>query len=153
MRKRVLLVAVALALVVAGCGSGKRLTKGEFIRQANAVCAKYERRVRALMAGIAAGNEMQLARSITRVLPVIREGNGELRSLRPPSNLQDRFDRWMTIADEEVDAAEKLRDALNSRDRPAIQTAFKRLQAKDIDQDRLARQELGLMRCASRSSG
>jgi hypothetical protein len=141
-------------VLVAGCGGGAdRLTRTEFIRQANAVCAKYEKRVQSQMSGVPAGDEKQLASSIEKVLPVIREGNDELRSLKPPESLQGHFDRWMRIADAEVDAAQKLHDALQTSDQTAVQSAFKELQRKDADQDRLARQELGLTGCASGSSG
>ena len=104
-----LLVVAAMALVAGGCGSkGNRLSKAEFVKQANAICAKYERRVQKRMAGIPAGDEAQLASSIEKVLPVIREGNDELRSLKPPDGLQGHYDRWMKIADAEVAAASKL---------------------------------------------
>jgi hypothetical protein len=149
-----LLVMAVVALVPGGCGSKSgRLSKSEFVKQANAICAKYEQRVQKRMAGIPAGDEAQLARSIERVLPVIREGNDELRSLKPPDGLQSHYDRWMKIADAEVAAASKLQNALRKGDRQAIQSAFAELQTKDVDQDRLARQELGLNGCASGSSG
>ncbi|MDQ2909856.1 MAG: hypothetical protein M3R39_02405 [Actinomycetota bacterium] len=155
MRARpVLLALAALALLAGGCkGNGKRLTKAEFVGRANAICAKYEQRVRKQMSSVPAGDEKQLASSIEKVLPVIRKGNDELRSLKPPEGLQSRFDRWMGIADAEVSAAQKLHDALRQNDQRAIQAAFKELQNKDTAQDRLARQELGLTGCASGSSG
>jgi hypothetical protein len=149
-----LLVMAVVALVAGGCGSKNgRLSKSEFVKLANAICAKYEQRVQKRMAGIPAGNEAQLASSIEKVLPVIREGNDELRSLKPPDGLQGHYDRWMKIADAEVAAASKLQNALHKGDRQAIQSAFAELQTKDVDQDRLARQELGLNGCASGSSG
>jgi hypothetical protein len=149
-----LLAVAAVSLVAGGCGSkDNRLSKSEFVEQANAICAKYEQRVQKRMAGIPAGNEAQLASSIEKVLPVIREGNDELRSLKPPDGLQGHYDRWMKIADAEVAAASKLQNALRKGDRQAIQSAFAELQTKDVDQDRLARQELGLNGCASGSSG
>jgi hypothetical protein len=149
-----LLAVAAVALVAGGCGSkDKRLTKGEFVKQANAICARYEQRVQKRMAGIPAGDEAQLASSIEKVLPVIREGNNELRSLKPPEGMQGHYDRWMRIADAEVAAASKLQDALRKGDRKAIQASFAELQTRDVDQDRLARQELGLNGCASGSSG
>lgn len=147
------LALVGLALLAGGCSdSGKRLTKPEFVRRANAICAKYEARVRSKMSGVPAGNESQLARAIEQVLPIIRKGNDELRSLKPPEDLQKRFDSWLRIADGEVDAADRLRTALRSKDRSAIQRSFAELQQKDTDQDRLARRELGLTGCASGSS-
>ena len=149
-----LFAVAALALIAGGCGNkDERLTKAEFVKQANAICAKYEQRVQKRMAGIPAGDEAQLASSIEKVLPVIREGNDELRSLKPPDGLQGHYDRWMKIADAEVAAASKLQNALRNGDRQAIQSAFAELQTKDVDQDRLARQELGLTGCASGSSG
>jgi hypothetical protein len=149
-----LLVMAVVAFVAGGCGSkSARLSKSEFVKQANAICAKYEQRVQKRMAGIPAGDEAQLASSIEKVLPVIREGNDELRSLKPPDGLQSHYDRWMKIADAEVAAASKLQNALRKGDRQAIQSAFAELQTKDVDQDRLARQELGLNGCASGSSG
>jgi hypothetical protein len=154
MRPSLLALAFApLALVAGGCGSdGQRLTKAEFVNEANAICAKWEKRVQSQMSGVP-GDEKQLASSIEKALPVIREGNDELRALAPPESLQSRFDRWMEIADAEVDAAQKLHDALRDNDRNAIQAAFTELQKKDVAQDRLAGQELGLTGCASGSSG
>jgi hypothetical protein len=151
---RLLLLAVAVpAFVAAGCGGSDRLTKSEFVTRADAICAKYEQRVRAAMRGVPAGDSAQLASAIERVLPVIRKGNDELRALSPPENLQGRYDRWMQIADGEVDAAKKLHDALRGNDQPGVQTAFQELQQRDADQDRLAREQLGLTGCASGSSG
>jgi len=149
-----LLAVAAVALVASGCGSkDKRLTKGEFIKRANAICARYEKRVQKQMAGIPPGDEAQLASSIEKVLPVIREGNDELRTLKPPAGLQGHYDRWMKIADAEVAAASKLQSALRKGDLKTIQSAFAELRTKDVDQDRLARRELGLNGCASGSSG
>jgi hypothetical protein len=150
-----LLAALALALVAGGCGSGnpRRLSKGEFVTRADAICAKYEKRVQSRMASVPPGDQKQLASSIEKVLPVIRKGNDELRSLKPPESLQARFDRWMGIADAEVSAAQNLQDALDKNDQAAIQAAFQELQTKDAAQDRIARQDLGLTGCASGSTG
>jgi hypothetical protein len=148
-------LAVAVALVAGGCGSGdgKRLSKAEFVSRADAICAKYEKRVQSRMADVPAGDQKQLASSIKNVLPLIRKGNDELRSLKPPGSLQSRFDSWMGLADAEVGAARNLQNALEKNDIQAIQAGFKELQTKDAAQDRIARQDLGLTGCASGSSG
>jgi hypothetical protein len=144
-----------VALVAGGCGSGdgKRLSKAEFVSRADAICAKYEKRVQSRMADVPAGDQKQLGSSIKNVLPLIRKGNDELRSLKPPGSMQSRFDSWMGLADAEVDAAQNLQNALDKNDIQAIQAAFKELQIKDAAQDRIARQDLGLTGCASGSSG
>lgn len=147
------LAVAGLALVATGCGGGNRLTKSEFVSRADAICAKYEQKIRKAMNGVPAGNEAQLATAIEKVLPVIRTGNDELRDLDPPKSLQDRYDRWLRIGDAEVGAAKRLHDALRDSDRQGVQSAFAELQQRDAQQDRLAREELGLNGCATGSSG
>jgi hypothetical protein len=143
-------VAVGLAILLSGCGGGsQRLSRSQFVDQANAICVEYEKKVSKVMAGIQPGNEAQIARAIDRALPVIRDGNAELRALKPPKELRQRFDRWLRTADEEVAGAEALRDAIRKRDPRAERTAFGRLRSTDARQDRLARGGLGLSRCAS----
>jgi len=146
-------VVLATAVVVSACGASDRLTKSEFVSQADAICAKYEQKIRSAMQGVPAGNETQLASAIERVLPVIRTGNDELRALKPPKNLQDGFDRWIQIGDNEVTAAQKLHNALRDGDRQGVRSSFGDLQKADAQQDQIAREELGLNGCASGSSG
>ena len=154
MAPRVLLpLALIGALLVAGCGGKSRLSRSQFVERASAVCAKYEQKVTRAMAGINPGDQSQLAGAIDKALPVIREGNDELRALKPPADLQQRFDRWLRIADDEVAAAAQLRDALKKDDGKAVQSAFQRLRVSDADQDKVARKGLGLTRCASGSGG
>jgi hypothetical protein len=151
MAQRIVVLAVA-ALFVAGCGGSSRLSRSEFVQRANAVCTKYEQKVTRAMAGINPGDQTQLAGAIDKALPVIREGNDELRALEPPEDLQQRFDRWLRIADDEVAAATQLRDGLKRDDAKEVQRAFQKLQASDAAQDTVARKGLGLTRCASGSS-
>jgi hypothetical protein len=153
MRALSALTVAALALVSAGCGDGTRLTRAEFVKQANAICARYEQRVGRLMSKVTAGDEQQLARSIGQVLPVIRRGNDELRALRPPADLQDPFDRWLEIADDEAGTAQELRVGLRSNDQTAVRHALAKLQREDGEQDEVARGRLGLAGCASGSGG
>ncbi len=131
---------------------GDRLTKAEFVEQANAVCAKYEQRVQQRWPAFPRrlGPAGQLHRE-----GAAGDSRGQRRAPRakPPEDLQGRYDRWMKIADAEVAAARKLHDALRKGDRQGMQSAFAELQTRDVDQDRLAREELGLTGCASGSSG
>lgn len=149
MARAALSLALAAALLVAGCGGDARLSRAKFVQRANAICDKYEQKVTRAMAGINPGDQSQLARAIDKALPVIREGNEELRALRPPRELQQRFDRWLRIADDEVAAAGQLRDALKKNEPRAVQSAFQKLRSSDADQDEVARKGLGLSRCAS----
>jgi hypothetical protein len=152
MASRIALALVAV-LAVAGCGGSSRLSRSEFVKRANAVCTEYEAKVTRAMAGINPGDQTQLASAIDKALPVIREGNDKLRALKPPEDLQQRFDRWLRIADNEVTAATQLRDGLKKDDAKAVQRAFEKLRVSDAAQDTVARRGLGLKRCARSSEG
>ena len=137
---------------MAGCGGGSgdsRLSREDFVRQADSICTRYEKRVSNAMSGATAGSGSQLADAIDTVLPTIKAGNNELRKLSPPEELQQPFDRWIAIADQEVRAAVRLRDAIRANDPQAQRVAFTVLQRRDAQQDELARNELGLSACAS----
>jgi hypothetical protein len=138
--------------LVTGCGGGSgdsRLSREEFVKQADSICTRYEKKVSDAMSGAAAGSGSQLANAIDTVLPTIKAGNDELRKLSPPEELQKPFDRWIVIADQEVRAAARLRDAIRANDPTAQRAAFSELQRRDAQQDELARNELGLSDCAS----
>jgi hypothetical protein len=153
MARAVVWFALTVMLLATGCGGTSRLSRAQFVQRANTICVKYEQKVTRAMADIDPGDQSQLAGAIEKALPVIREGNAKLRDLSPPTQLQERFDRWLEIADDEVAAATELRDALKSKDASEMQRAFQKLRASDAGQDRIAREDLGLSRCASGSSG
>jgi hypothetical protein len=142
---------LACGTLVAGCGGSgdSRLSRGDFIKQADSICTRYEKKVSDAMAGATAGSGSQLADAIDTVLPTIKAGNDELRQLSPPEDLQKPFDRWMVIADQEVRAAARLRNAIRANDPTAQQAAFSELQRRDAQQDELARNQLGLSACAA----
>ena len=151
MARMVAALALAPVLLTTGCGGDSHLSRAQFVKQANAICVEYEQKVTRAMAGIDPGDQSQLAGAIDKALPVIRKGNAKLRELSPPEELQERFDRWLMIAADEVAAAAQLRDALKSKDAREMQRAFAKLRASDAGQDRIAREDLGLSRCAASS--
>lgn len=142
------LIAVALAFLAGGCGSDPpRLTQAEFTRQANAVCSRYATLVGGLTSGITPGNVAQAEASVTQALPVIRAGHDELRALRPPAGLQDAYDRLLDDSDRQLDAVEKLEDALQKNDLDGAISAVKTLASADVAQERADAAQVGLSRC------
>jgi nitrous oxide reductase accessory protein NosL len=82
-----LLAAVALALALAGCGSGKRasppLSPRAFVAEADRICAQATTR------------RGRLAR---------------LRALHPPASVADVYSHWLTAERDAITAAVALRD-------------------------------------------
>lgn len=142
--------ALALATVFAlgACSSGdeqdKRLSRADYIREADAICAAYDKRLGAL--GKADSIEA-LARNADQALPIAEEGVGKLRELQPPAELEPRVDEWLERNDENVEKIEELRDAAREGDEPAVQSIAADAADNEREADRLARR-LGLRSCA-----
>lgn len=138
-------VACVVALAAAGCGGddGERLSKGEFLRRADAVCSKYEARLDALGQPT---NVKQLRAFADKALPIAKEGREELGELRPPAELEDTYDAWLEQGDEAIEIVERLRDAAADNDQAEIQEIAQDAERADAEANRLA-EEIGLERC------
>jgi transcriptional regulator with GAF, ATPase, and Fis domain len=141
---RSILVGVAVVALAAGCGGGKRLSRAEFSKQADAICSKYNAKIRALGQP---GSVRALPRYVDRALPIARKGTEELRRLKPPKDDEKTASEWLDQNDSAVGALERLRDAARHADRAGIQAALSEAAAANRAANRFARQ-LGLRVCA-----
>jgi hypothetical protein len=133
------------ALLVAGCGgSGGRLSKEEYAKRADAVCTKYNAKLKALArpTGIS-----ELPAYVDKALPLARKGDDELRALKPPKDEEQTAKEWLDQNDSVVGSMERLRDAAKKGDRARIQTALNEATSANQAANRLARR-LGLTVCA-----
>lgn len=99
---------LAVAALVGGCGSGDEatasLTKAQFVKKANAICDKAERRIQSELGELlkqykdnlptteAANVAAQAAVAETVVLPARRQQTEEITDLGAPSGEEDRID-------------------------------------------------------------
>ena len=142
--RSILAVAAVIALA-AGCGGGgKRLSRAEFSKQADAICSKYNAKIRALGQP---GSVRALPRYVDRALPIARKGTEELRGLKPPKDEEKIANEWLDQNDSAVGALERLRDAARHADRTGIQAALSEAAAANRAANGFARQ-LGLRVCA-----
>jgi hypothetical protein len=142
---RRVLLALAVVGLAAGCGGGSgRLSKEEYVKQADAICTKYNAKLKALPrpTGISA-----LPAYVDRALPLARKGDDELRALEPPKDEEQTAKEWLDQNDSVVGSMERLRDAAKKGDRAGIQTALNEATSANQSANRLARQ-LGLTVCA-----
>ena len=141
---------VAVAVLVAGCGGSQpRLTRAAFSQRANAVCARYTTLVRSVVSSAASTNLMSVQTAVTQALPVARAGNDELRGLRPPTELQDAWDRWLDASDRQLKGLEQLENAAEKSDVDGVVAALKTLAGTNVGQARLDAAALGLSECGA----
>jgi hypothetical protein len=142
MRKIVL--AAAVVGLVAGCGGSGRLSKAEYAKQADAICTKYNAKLKALARPTSIG---ALPDYVDKALPLARKGDDELRALKPPKNEERTAKTWLVENDSVVHSMERLRDAAKKGDRAGIQTALNEATSSNQTANSLARR-LGLRVCA-----
>ena len=107
MNRRLAAIAVALAVVIAlasGCGGGgddglDRLTKPEFVKQANAVCKDFNARFAALPAPQGSAARADYVRTIEKIS---RAYVTKLRSLVPPKDVEDAMLEAYDALDQEI---------------------------------------------------
>jgi len=137
--------AVAVVALVAGCGGGShRLSKAEYAKQADAICTKYNAKLKALARPTSIS---ALPAYVDKALPLARKGDDELRALEPPKDEEQSAKEWLDQNDSVVGSMERLRDAAKKGDRAGIQTALNEASSANQTANRLAR-SLGLRVCA-----
>src|SRR5919198_2736357 len=138
-------VVFAVAALAAGCGGGGgRLSKAEYAKRADAICTKYNAKLKALARPTGIG---ELPAYVDRALPLARKGTDELRALEPPKDEERTAKEWLDQNDSVVRSMERRRDAAKKRDRAGIQTALNEATSANQTANRLARR-LGLSVCA-----
>jgi hypothetical protein len=138
----------ALALASSACAGDARPSRAEYVEKADATCRKYEQKLEPLGRELAtAKGAGDVAGTIDRALPVVREGVAELRELEPPAGLEREANRWLRSNDRSVEKLEELREAAKENDL----REFRRLaQAAKANEERAAdrARALGLRDCA-----
>lgn len=144
MRISLALPVFALAAAAAGCGGGDRLSQAEYVKQADAICARYEKRLAALPQPESTADVKTL---VDKGLPIAREGNTELKELKPPEDLEAKVDQWHERNDRNLELIEDLGQAAEDGDEERIQTLASEAEENEGEADRLA-SEIGLKDCA-----
>jgi hypothetical protein len=117
----------AISLIVAGCGGGgdstdstassSGLTKAEFLKQGNAICAKGEKELNEEFEKFAEEEnlsenkpptEAQLTKATEEFfLPIIKEQVEGIRGLSPPEGEEQQVDKVLSAAEDGIEKAEE----------------------------------------------
>jgi hypothetical protein len=137
-------VAVALG---AGCADegDRRLTREEFIRRADEICAEYDRRLEELPEPESLEDVAPLAR---QAFPIAQEGIAKLRALAPPPELARDVRAWLRRNDANARSIHRLEEAAERGNARRVQEIASEAADNERRADALAR-EIGFDECAA----
>ncbi|MDQ5821550.1 MAG: hypothetical protein M3540_08925 [Actinomycetota bacterium] len=137
---------LAAALLVAGCGGGGdgRLSRADYAKQADAICAEYNVKLNALPRP---KNETELVGFVDKAVPLVSDASDRLSELSPPQDEQKIATAWNKANADIVRALERLRAAAKAQDRPKMQAALADGNKANQHANDLAR-TLGMKDCA-----
>ena len=144
-RAVVLAMLVLLAPACAG-GGDDRLSHSELVREANGICARYQKRFDALPQP---RNLREFRRYMAKAIPLARREVRDLSRLEPPAEDERAFEQLLANAEQTVDAAERLRRAAADASQAELELLFEHARQLGAEGDAIARR-LGLRRCIDR---
>ena len=112
---------LAAAALVSGCAGGRgsdRLTKEEYIQQADAICAESIEKIKALgepqdLAGLAALSK--------QAVEIAEDQLAQLRALVPPEEIEEQVNRAYDLVDQQNDVARQIVAAAEAGDTAEVQ--------------------------------
>lgn len=135
-------------LVLAGCGGGggggeERLTKEEWIAQADAICKRAAQEIDALGTPQSLDEVAELA---AKASEIGRRELGEIRALQPPEEDEATIEEMLALSDQLIDIGEKIGAAAEEGDLAEVQKLLQEGEPINDQADQLA-QDYGLEEC------
>ena len=137
-------VATVLVLVAAGCGGGAPLSRSEFAAKADAICARYTKKVDAVPAPRSMSD---VPAYVVLVKPYLERGVDALASLNPPASLKSTYEAWIGTQREALTQTDELRRAAERNDLVGVNRMIQMLNERNKRGNALAAQ-LGADVCA-----
>lgn len=137
-------MAVALALLAAGCGGGgggSTASSADFVAQGNQICKEDNAKFKAL--GAPSGSDVRPF--LAKLVPLQEEDLSRLKGLSPPSDQASTFDAWIADLERGVELT-KNAQAAPSADAATKALAGSRAINRSVD---AKAKELGLDQCLS----
>ena len=117
-------VALLAAGAVAGCGGEEALTKSEFLKQGNAICAKGSKKIEDGAKKL--GSEEPSKKVVTKfaedtLIPSVEDQLSGLRDLKPPKADEEKVKKILDAADEALSKTKDDPTVLTSSDDPFME--------------------------------
>lgn len=137
----------ALAVAAGGCGEdGEQVSAEELIARGDRICAEGQKRFAEVQATAPASAAIA-AEQTDELLQIATESLNELRNIRPPDELRERYDAYLEARGRALELLEQGRDAAAAKDAEAYGEAQARAAAEQRERLRLAR-AVGFKTCS-----
>jgi len=133
-------------MLAAGCGGGGRLSHGEFVNRADAVCTAYNSKVKPRV--ITPRSYDAIERYVDSTLPLYMAALEKLSALKPPSSDAQAVRAWLAADHRVARAVRALGVAAQQRNFPAVSAAASRAQLA-ASESRQAAAGLGMHVCGT----
>jgi hypothetical protein len=144
--RRAILVALALAFLLPGCGgggSGEPLTKEEYASKADAICGKYNQQINSFENP---KNLSDLAKVADRTLPVLDNAITDIAKLEPPASEKALADQWLSQVRNLKHDLQEIRDKAKAGSMEGVQEVVPKATEHNSKANALATQ-LGMSVC------
>jgi len=143
--RRAVLIALALVVLLPGCGggSGKPLTKEDYASKADAICGKYNQQVKLLANP---KNLSDLAKVADKTLPILDHAINDISKLEPPASEKALSDQWLTQVRGLKDDLQEIRDKAKAGDMQGVRAVVPKATDHNSKSNALAGQ-LGMSVC------
>ena len=137
----------AVAAVAGGCGSDtEQVDAEELIKRGDEICAEGRKRFDEVLAQ-APANAAGAAEQTDELVTIATGELNELRNIRPPDELRERYDRYLEARGRALELLEQGRDAAEDKDADAYGQAQAKAAAEQPERLKLAR-AVGFKQCS-----
>ena len=141
---KVIAVVCAVALL-AGCSFGSDSGKADFIKEADALCADYERRIASIPPPQTYLRDFAVF--MQRAVPIARELNQKLRAVEAPEGDETDYRRMIDLLDQQLDMWEQAGEQAFDGNEAAAQETFGQSTGPGDEAQRISA-EIGFFSCA-----
>lgn len=142
-------VAIAVAVLAAGCGGGggggNRLTKEEYITQADAICKAANAKIDALGTPATLDEIAKLAEQATSIQ---QQALDDLRALKPPAEDEATLNKAYDLVEQQVTFGKQIEEAAKAGDQAKIQEIVAQVTPINQQADQIAK-DYGLVECGN----
>lgn len=143
------LLAAALLAGLAGCGSStEQVSAQELVSRGDRICEQGRERFDEIQAQ-APANASAAVDQTNELVDVATDELNELRKIRPPDELRERYDAYLESRARSLGLLEEGRDAAEDKDQEAYGRAQAKAAAGQPERLKLAR-AVGLKQCSKR---
>ncbi|HEX2293514.1 MAG TPA: hypothetical protein VHH55_09380 [Gaiellaceae bacterium] len=132
-------------LALAGCQFGSDSGDAEFIKEADAVCADYERRISLVPPPQTFLRDFAVY--MRRIVPIAREQNQKLRAIEAPEDDAADYRRMLALLDQQLDVWAQAGELAYGGNEQQAQAAYAESVSPGEEAQRIAA-EIGFFSCA-----